>query len=224
MTSNKPIKAVLFDLDGTIIDSEEGITKCVQYALRAFGIDEPDLNNLKCFIGPPLEPMFMERYGMTHDEAWAAVDKYRERFDVKGIFECTLYDGVKEAIRRLYEKGYYIALASSKPEPACRRIIEHFGMEKYFHEIVGSTLDGSISSKDEVLEELVTRVPHISRDEMCLIGDTKYDSIGAQKCGIRSIGITYGFGSAYELIAAGAEAAFDTIEGVEEYIENECLI
>ena len=92
------IKAVLFDLDGTIINSEEGITKCVQYALHAYGIDEPDRTKLRCFIGPPLDPVFREKYGMTEAEAWQSVEKYRERFDVKGIFECSLYDGVREAI------------------------------------------------------------------------------------------------------------------------------
>jgi phosphoglycolate phosphatase len=218
------MKAILFDLDGTIINSEEGVTKCVQYALEAFGINEPDLAKLRCFIGPPLEPMFQEKYGMTKEEAWQGVIKYRERFDVKGVFECCLYDGVKDAIIRLKEEGYWIALASSKPEPACRRILEHFGLTPYFDEIVGSTLDGSISNKDEVLEELYRRVSNIgthsvTKKDMCLIGDTKYDAIGAVKFGIRCIGVSYGFGTEEELKENGAEAVFDTIEGVEKYIE-----
>ena len=95
------MRAILFDLDGTIINSEEGITKCVQYALKAYGVDEPDLKKLLCFIGPPLEPVFQEKYGMTGQEAWEAVEKYRERFDVKGIFECCLYEGVEKVIRSL---------------------------------------------------------------------------------------------------------------------------
>ena len=98
------IKAVLFDLDGTMINSEEGITKCVQYALRAKGIDEPDLKKLLCFIGPPLDPVFREKYGMSEKDAWESVQKYRERFDEKGIFECCLYDGVREVIASLKEK------------------------------------------------------------------------------------------------------------------------
>ena len=203
------IKAVLFDLDGTIINSEEGITKCVQYALRAYGIDEPDRTKLRCFIGPPLDPVFREKYGMTEAEAWQSVEKYRERFDVKGIFECSLYDGVREAIARFKEHGYLLALASSKPETACRRILEHFDLLGYFDEVVGSTLDGSISTKAEVLEELG------------LIGDTKYDAAGAKAFGIRCIGVSYGFGTREELLAAGAEAVFDRIEEVETYIEND---
>lgn len=217
------MKAILFDLDGTIINSEEGITKCVQYALRAKGIEEPDLKKLLCFIGPPLEPSFREHYGMTEEDAWESVVKYRERFDVKGIFECCLYDGVREAIITLKNKGYVLALASSKPETACRRIIEHFGLTPYFDEIVGATLDGSIGTKEEVLEELGRRMAHmqIAKDEMCLIGDTKYDAAGAKLFGIRCIGVSYGFGTREELLTAGAETVFDAIEEVERYIEED---
>lgn len=217
------MKAILFDLDGTIINSEEGITKCVQYALKAYGIDEPDRSKLLCFIGPPLDPVFREKYGMTEEEAWQAVVKYRERFDEKGIFECCLYDGVKDVIMDLKKKGYVLALASSKPEKACRRILEHFELTPYFDEIVGSTLDGSISTKEEVLEELWRRMQEhsIRKDEMCLIGDTKYDAAGAGVFGIRCIGVSYGFGTREELLAAGAEVVFDQIEEVEKYIEND---
>lgn len=217
------MKAILWDLDGTIINSEEGITKCVQYALRAHGIEEPDLKKLLCFIGPPLEPMFREKYGMTEEEAWQGVVKYRERFDVKGIFECSLYDGVKNVIMSLKEKGYLLALASSKPEVACRRILEHLGLMPYFDEVVGSTLDGSISTKEEVLEELGRRMASlaISKEEMCLIGDTKYDAGGAKVFGIRCIGVSYGFGTREDMLAAGAEVVFDTIEEVEKYIEED---
>lgn len=217
------MKAILWDLDGTIINSEEGITKCVQYALKAHGIDEPDLKKLLCFIGPPLEPVFQEKYGMTGEEAWQSVVKYRERFDVKGIFECCLYSGVKETIIGLKKRGYVQALASSKPETACRRILEHFGLTPYFDEVVGSTLDGSISTKQEVLEELGRRMEDfdIHKADMCLIGDTKYDAAGAKAFGIRCVGVGYGFGTKEELLAAGAEAVFDKIEEVERYIEND---
>lgn len=217
------MKAILFDLDGTIINSEEGITKCVQYALKAYGVDEPDRSKLLCFIGPPLEPVFREKYGMTQEEAWQSVVKYRERFDEKGIFECCLYDGVKDVIIDLKKKGYVLALASSKPELACRRILGHFELTEYFDEIVGSTLDGSISTKEEVLEELWRRMQtySIGKEEMCLIGDTKYDAAGARAFGIRCIGVSYGFGTREEMFAAGAEAVFDQIGEVESYIEND---
>lgn len=216
------IKAILFDLDGTIINSEEGITKCVQYALKSFGVDEPDLKKLLCFIGPPLKPVFREKYGFDKEKAWQAVLKYRERFDKTGIFECELYDGVAEAIRELKEEGYVIALASSKPETACRRILDHFSLTSYFDEIVGSTLDGSISTKQQVLEELGRRMEHmnITKDEMCLIGDTEYDAIGASQFGIHCIGVSYGFGKKEQLEQAGAYCVCDSVTEVVEVLHH----
>lgn len=214
------IKAILFDMDGTIINSEEGITRCVQYALKSFGIEEPDLKKLLCFIGPPLDPVFREKYSMTVEESWEAVEKYRERYDVKGIFECSLYDGVKDTIKSLKEKGYLLAVASSKPEIACKRIAEHFGLTPYFDIVAGATLDGAISTKQEVLEELCRRLKEIDRNQMCLIGDTKFDVLGAKAAGIRCIGVSYGFGTREELAAAGAAAVFDDIREVEKYIED----
>lgn len=214
------MKAVIFDLDGTIINSEEGITKCVQYALRSFGIEEPDLKKLLCFIGPPLDPVFREKYGMTYDESWQAVEKYRERFDVEGIFECTIYDGVAETIRQLKEMGCLLAVASSKPEEACKRIIEHFGLESYFTFVAGSTLDGSVSTKEEVLEMLYQRMEGISKEDMCLIGDTKYDVLGANVFKIPCIGVSYGFGTREELLNAGAAVVCEDIREVVKYIEN----
>lgn len=217
------MKAILFDLDGTIVNSEEGITKCVQYALNAQGIQEPDLKNLLCFIGPPLGPVFRDKYKMSEEQVQQAIRKYRERYDVDGIFECCLYDGIAECIQKLKKKGYVIALASSKPEIACRRILEHFGLLPYFDEVAGSTLDGSISTKQQVLEELYRRVraQGMEKKDMYLIGDTKFDALGAKEFGIDCVGVTYGFGTREELINAGAVAVFDRIEEVEAYIEAE---
>ncbi|MDD6058128.1 MAG: HAD hydrolase-like protein [Clostridiales bacterium] len=217
----KQMRAVLFDLDGTLVDSEEGITKCVQYALRDCGIEVPNLESLRCFIGPPLEYSFRLRYGMTEEAAWNAVQKYRERYDVKGILECHLYDHVEEALSRIKEKGYLLALASSKPEIACRHILERFHLTSYFDEIVGSTLDGSISTKEEVLLEVCRRMSRIDKEQMCLIGDTKYDAIGAAALGIRCIGVSYGFGTREELLSQGAEIVLDDIREVESYLEGD---
>ena len=135
---------------------------------------------------------------MTEAEAWQSVEKYRERFDVKGIFECSLYDGVREAIARFKEHGYLLALASSKPETACRRILEHFDLLGYFDEVVGSTLDGL--DQYEGGSARGTGAPHggqpyREKTSLCLIGDTKYDAAGAKAFGIRCIGVSYGFGT-----------------------------
>jgi len=215
------VKAVLFDLDGTIINSEEGITKCVRYALAHFGVQEPDLKKLTFFIGPPLEMNFKERYGFNDEQAWEGVLKYRERFDTEGIFECELYEGVAEVIKTLHEEGYILSIASSKPEVACERILEHFGLLESFDMVVGATLDKCISTKEQVLEELGRRMAdrNISKDEMVLIGDTKFDALGAKVFGIRCIGVDYGFGTREELEKAGATAVFSSIKEVKQYIE-----
>ena len=216
------IKAVLFDLDGTIINSEEGITKCVQYTLGHFGIEEPDLKKLRVFIGPPLEYSFKENYQFNNEQAMEGVKVYRERFDKEGIFECELYDGVADTIKRLHEAGYVIAIASSKPEVACERILDHFSLLPYFDMVVGATLDKRISTKIQVLEELGRRMAghNISKEEMILIGDTRFDALGAKEFGISCVGVEYGFGTRQELEEAGAVAVFRSIKEVEQYIEE----
>lgn len=211
---------VLFDLDGTITNSKEGITKCAQYALKAYGIDEPDADKLEFFIGPPLKNTFMEHYGMDEETAVAAVAKYRERYHPTGIFECSLFDGVEDALKSLKRKGYRIGLASSKPEESCRRILEHFHILSYFDEVVGATMDGRIDSKYEVLQETIKRMHIYDTTEAVLIGDTRFDVSGAKEAHMDCIGITYGFGTKEELQEAGAKAICDSIEEAAEYIER----
>lgn len=213
-------KMILFDMDGTLTNTEEGVTRCVQYALESFGIHEPDRTVLRRFIGPPLHDSFTKYYGMSEEDAWDALLKYRERYDPIGIFECEIYEGVEEALRRLKTAGYYIGLASSKPETACRRILEHFGLLSYFDEVVGATLDKSICSKVQVLREWLRR-SGAEPEQAILVGDTRFDALGAAEAGIACIGVTYGFGTREELEQAGAIAAFDSMKEVADYIEGQ---
>lgn len=214
------MKAILFDMDGTLIDSSEGITKSAQYALAHYGIEEPDLEKLKAFIGPPLYQSFMRYYDFSEQEALEAVAIYRERYNVTGIFECKLYPGVRECLEELKEKGYLIAVASSKPEVSCRRILEHFGIRELFDEVVGATFDGKIETKTEVLCELMRRWNEISREEMCLIGDTMFDIEGANQVGIASIAVSFGFGDVSEMKKAGARAVCDDMRSLMELVER----
>lgn len=142
---------ILFDLDGTLSDPKEGITGSVQYALKALGIDEPDADKLEPFIGPPLKDSFQEFYGLNEEQADFAVKKYRERFKDQGIFENTLYPGMKELLKRLNEAGCVLAVASSKPEVFVNRILNFFGIGDCFKVVVGSELDGTRSRKEEML-------------------------------------------------------------------------
>ncbi len=205
------MKAILFDLDGTLIDSSEGITRSAQYALAHYGIDEPDLKKIYFFIGPPLMNTFMNHYGFSKEKAVEAVAVYRERYQDTGIFECSLYPGVKECIEELKNRGYLIGMASSKPEESCKRILEHFGILELFDDVVGATFDGKIDTKEEVLNEVMRRWSDIPREEMCLIGDTMFDIEGANKVGVPSIAVSFGFGNVDEMLKAGAKTVVDDL-------------
>ena len=212
------IKCVIFDLDGTLIDSSEGITKSTQYALATYGIEEPDLSKLKVFIGPPLSYSFSKYYGFDEAKAREAVDRYRVRYKKLGIFECSLYPGVVESLEKLKEKGFLIGIGSSKPENSCVRILEYFDILKYFDYVVGSTEDGRIDTKEEVLNELFSRIGDIRKEEMCLVGDTIFDIEGANKVGIASIGVSFGFGNTREMHEAGAIAICDSMSDVTDTV------
>ncbi len=151
-------KYLLFDLDGTLTDPKEGITSSVQYALRSFGIEEPDLNKLTPFIGPPLKDSFREFYGFDEGQAEEAVAKYREWFAPKGIFQNEIYAGIPQMLLRLKEKGKVLAVASSKPQVFVEKILDYFGIHDCFTVVVGSELDGTRGSKEEVVEEALRQL------------------------------------------------------------------
>ena len=214
------MKAILFDLDGTLIDSSEGITKSTQYALAHYGIIENDLSKFYKFIGPPLVASFKKYYDFTEEQAVEAVVVYRERYNKIGLFECRLYPGVRECIETLKKKGYLIGRASSKPEVSCRRILEHFGILELFDDVVGATFDGRIDTKEEVLNEVLRRWSNVPKEEMCLIGDTMFDVEGANKVGVRSVAVTFGFGDVEQMIKAGAVAVCEEMSSLPEIIEK----
>lgn len=197
-------KAVLFDLDGTLVDTARGITKAVQYALKCYGIEENDLSKLTPFIGPPLTASFQKHYNFTEEDSKEAVIKYREYYRPIGVMECELYPDVAKCISKLRSKGYRIGVASSKPEVFCRKILDHFGVIDLFDDVVGATEDGRISTKEEVLNEVMRRWQGVDKKDMCLIGDTIYDIEGANKVGIASVGVSYGFGDVDMMKNAGA--------------------
>jgi phosphoglycolate phosphatase len=205
---------ILFDLDGTLTNSKEGITKSVQYALKAFGIDEPDLDKLEPFIGPPLIDIFKDFYGFNDEEAKKAVEKYRERFTNIGIFENEVYPGIKEMLAKLKNEGKKLAVASSKPEVMVERILKHFEIDEYFDVVVGSELDGRRSRKEEVVEEAIRQLVPSDKvgKSVAMVGDRKFDIEGALEFGLTPIGVSYGFAPEGELEKAGAEYIVDTVE------------
>ncbi len=196
-------KAILFDLDGTLTESGEGITKSVQYALEKLGKPVPPLEELRVFVGPPLMEQFMKYADLDEEGARLAVKYYRERYSTVGIFENRPYPGVEEMLAELRAKGYSLAVASSKPERFVLQILEHFQLSDYFDEIVGSEMDGRRTSKTEVIEEALARL-NLSehREQVVMVGDKEHDVLGARACKIPCIAVSYGYGTEEELLEA----------------------
>ena len=214
------ITYLLFDLDGTLTNPQEGITKCVQHALRAFGIEEPDLEKLIPFIGPPLIQSFMEFYTMSEEDARKAVAVYRERFSTVGLFENFPYPGIADMLAELKAQGKILAVASSKPTIYVRRILEKFELAPYFNVIEGSYLDGTRVDKKEVIAEVLSQLDNPSADDLLMIGDRKFDVIGAREMGFGCVGVRFGFAAPDELEQSGAVYIADTVRDLHRYLIN----
>ena len=212
---------LLFDLDGTLTDPKEGITRCVKYGMEALGIYESDREKLVPFIGPPLLDMYMEYCGFTREQAAFAVEKYRERFRTKGMYENEIYDGIAGMLARLRAAGKRLGVATSKPEVFAVPILRHFHIDGYFEHIVGSELSGERVKKGEVIEEALNRFGvggEQRTSQAVMVGDRKHDILGAQEAGIVSVGVTYGFGGLDELSGAGADRIVDSVEELEKLL------
>ncbi len=220
----------LFDLDGTLTDPKEGITRSVQHALKYFGIEEPDLDRLEPFIGPPLKDSFMEFYGLSEEQALKAVEVYRERFAPIGVLENEIIPGTGQMLAHAREKGIHLAVASSKPLVFVRQILRHFQIEDYFEVVVGSELDGTRGSKEEVVEEALRQLGILEMDpadkkSLCaMIGDRKFDIQGAIAHGLTGIGVSFGYAGEGELSAAGADMVADTMEQLERILLGDELL
>ena len=208
---------ILFDLDGTLTDPKEGITKSVQYALASVDIDEPDLDKLESFIGPPLHESFMEFYGFDRDMAMKLVEKYRERFNVTGIFENKIYPGIADMLKVLKEAGCKISIASSKPTVLVERILDHFDIRKYFDSVVGSNLDGTRTKKEEVVEEALRQLACV-KEKTAMVGDRKFDIEGARAFGLTGVGVSFGYAQENELEEAGADYIVDSVEELQKLL------
>lgn len=193
---------VLFDLDGTLTDPREGITKSIQYALAKFGIIEHDLDNLVKFIGPPLKDSFMKYYSFDERQAWQAVLAYREYFAVKGIFQNAVYEGIPHLLHKLKETGKKLVVATAKPTVYSEKIVEHFGLAGYFSLVAGSNLDGTRVVKAEVIRYALDEVNGGVKSGAVMVGDREHDICGARENGIDSIAVTFGYGPRAELEAA----------------------
>ncbi len=191
---------IYFDLDGTLTDPYEGITKCILYALERLGVERPDAGTLRRAIGPPLQLTFAELVGSQR--TGRAIELYRERFAAEGWRENVPYAGIHDALEALASRGHELFVATTKPHVFAKRIVAHFGLAGFFTAVYGSELDGTRVDKGELLGWALPQ--RSAGTESVMVGDREHDMIGAARNGIEAVGVAYGYGSVDELEAAGA--------------------
>ena len=210
-------KCVIFDLDGTLTQSEEGIWNCVKYAADKLGFPEPDAPTLRKFIGPPLGYSFREYMGMDAAMADKAVETYRERYNVVGLFENRVFPGIRRLLRTLKQEGWYIGVATGKPQKTSERVIAHFGLDKFITKICGPTGDHR-ADKIDLIKNALPEGWDPQIDDIWMVGDRKFDVEGAIGAGVKSIGVGYGYGSEEELRAAGCTQYCETVADVIDFL------
>lgn len=213
-----PQKHIIFDLDGTLTDSGEGILNSVEMTLRHFNLPVPNRQTLRVFIGPPLRDMFIE-YGIPECRVEEAIDVYRSRYNTIGKFENFPYPGIPQLLKRLQEEGYHLSVATSKPEHTAVEIMEKFLLTQYFDDICGGTPDGTRDEKSKVIAYLLSKSD--PADQVLMIGDTEYDVIGAAAHNIPTIGVSWGYGSVEAMVVAGAIAIVDTMDALYKEITKQ---
>lgn len=211
------MKSILFDLDGTLTDSGEGIMNCAVFALAHFGIPAPTEAELRTFVGPPLTETFA-RFGVPKDQLEEAVRVYRSRYLPVGKFENHPYPGIRELLEKLKNDGHTLFVATSKPENTSIEILEHFGMVHYFEKICGASTDFSRNSKEAVIAYLLDSCG--ARENAVMVGDTAYDVIGAKAHGIPTIGVSWGYGLVEDMENAGAAAIAHTMDELYKYLSK----
>lgn len=208
----KSYSTILFDLDGTLTDSSQGIINSIIYALEKYDINDYEMSLLRKFLGPPLHESFEKYFGFDKEKSLQAVKLYREYFSTKGLFENEVYCGITNLLQNLKENGKTLIVATSKPQPFTDRIMEHFDLAKYFDFIAGSNMDTSRSKKAEVIEYALNECNIKDKSKVVMIGDRAEDMIGAQSVGIDSIGVEYGYGTFDELKNADATYIVKTVD------------
>lgn len=211
----------LMDLDGTITDPKEGITKSVAYALKQYGIETENLDSLCKFIGPPLAQSFERFYGFSKEQSLEAVEKYREYYRPKGIFENYVYEGMEQLLQAVKERGGKLVLATSKPEIFAKQILEYFKIDHYFDLIAGSSMDTSRCEKGQVIEYAL-KSANIPIENAIMIGDREHDVMGAKENALPCIGVLFGYGNREELEAAQAEYIVKDVDELQKLMLSMC--
>ena len=211
---------IIFDLDGTLTEPEQGIVASVKYSLEKLGISDYDESELHTFIGAPLAQAYKDRFGFSEEKAKEAVSLFREYYNPKGIFENYVYSGIPQLLSRLFEDGFTLAVATLKPTLASNRVLEHFGLKKYFTVIAGSDPARTDEVKADIIGNALESLGVKDRAQAVMVGDRKHDILGAAENGIDSVGVLYGHGTKEELEAAGAKNLASTADELYETIRR----
>ena len=206
----KMLQCAMFDLDGTLFDTSEGIKMCYRKGLEHFGICVEDDRELDKVIGPSLYHSYSRFFGLEGEQVTQAVGIYRDLYGSEGIYMIRMFDGVEELLNTLKQNGFTICLTTTKPYVMARKILGFTGLDRYFDAVCGANLDGSMSDKLDLINESLKQSGFTDRNRACMIGDRLYDVEGAKKAGVWSIGVTYGFGTREELEEAGADFLADS--------------
>lgn len=209
---------IFFDFDGTLMNTQEGVFNCLKYAMDYMNYELENEEDLFEFLGPPMIEKFPEFCGFTQEQSVEAVAKFREKYNKTGLYESKPYEGVTQMLERLEEAGLKLCVATSKPEKTARILTDKYDLTRHFVEITGSSFDGKISTKEQVIEELFRRIGTKDTDKILMVGDRKYDVEGAKEFGISTLGVTYGFGTGEELEKAGAKYIVSSTEEVSDLI------
>lgn len=199
-------KKIFFDLDGTLSDSKEGIINSLYYAIDKMKLEKPTEEFLQSFVGPPLWDSFVNKLNLSEKDSAIMMNYFRERFIPLGIYENTLYEGIKLLLQSLNQKkGIEIYIATAKPETSAITVLDYFKIKHYFKVIKGATFDGRIRTKSQVITSLLNVIEPVKKKEILMVGDREHDIIGAHENGIECLGVLYGYGNTTELEAAKAD-------------------
>lgn len=210
-------KAIFFDLDGTLTDSGEGIINCATLALEHFGLPIPSREEMRVFVGPPLDRTFVQ-FGVPAERAQEAIDIFRSRYLVVGKFENAPYPGIHQLLETLKTQGHRLFVATSKPEVTALEVLEKFKLTDYFEMICGATMDGSRVHKADVIAYLLGKIG--TPENILMVGDTEFDVLGAADHGISTIGVAWGYGTVEAMKKAGAIAIAHTMDELLTYINQ----
>ncbi len=201
---------VLFDLDGTLFDSSEGVMECYRAGLEHFGIYVEDDSQLNAVIGPSLYTSYREIFHLDDAQAHEAIEIYREKYHSEGVYKCRMYEGLEDALKELSQSGLTLCVATSKPQIMAEKIMDFSGLNKYFSVVSGESLDEDVSDKSLLINTALERANFADKAKAVMVGDRFYDIKGAKRAGVHSIGVTYGFGTREELAQAQAEYIADS--------------